>query len=54
MSLFLVTLGEQHLECLRSLFERLVEARLTVNLSKCEFAQATVKYLGKEVGQVRV
>lgn len=28
----------------------LKEAGLTVNLSKCEFGQATVTYLGKEVG----
>lgn len=45
---------EQHLQRLRALFERLVEARLTVYWSKCEFAQATVKYLGKEVGQNKV
>lgn len=45
---------KQHLQHLRALFDRLVEAGLTVNLSKCEFAQATVKYLGKEVGQGQV
>ncbi len=36
---------------MRALFERLVWARLTVNLAKCEFAKATVTYLGKVVGQ---
>lgn len=40
---------------LQTVFSRLKEAGLTVNLSKCEFAQATVTYLGKVVGggQVR-
>ncbi len=32
-----------------ALLRRLVEAYLTVNLVKCEFAKATVRYLGKEV-----
>lgn len=45
---------EQHLLCIRALFERLAEARLTVNLAKCEFAKATVTYLGKVVGQGKV
>lgn len=31
----------------RALFDRLVKANLTVNLLKCEFAKATVIYLGK-------
>lgn len=30
---------------------RLAQARLTVNLAKCEFAKATVVYLGRVVGQ---
>lgn len=38
----------------RALFEHLVEAHLTVNLSKREFTQATVKYLCKEVGQGKI
>lgn len=29
-------------------------ANLTVNLAKCEFARATVTYLGKVVGQGQV
>lgn len=33
------------------LFSRFEEAGLTVNLAKCEFAKATVTYLGKVVGQ---
>ena len=36
---------------LRALFERLEEAKLTVNLDKCEFGASTVKYLGHRVGQ---
>ncbi len=37
------------------LFERLANAALTLNLAKCDFARATVTYLGKQVrqGQVR-
>ncbi|XP_063061560.1 uncharacterized protein LOC134454470 isoform X2 [Engraulis encrasicolus] len=40
-----------HLDRLRQLFSRLAQAKLTVNLAKCEFARATVTYLGKVVGQ---
>ncbi len=43
-----------HLRCIRSLFERLMEAHLTINLAKCSFAMATVTYLGRVVGQGRV
>lgn len=43
-----------HLQRIRALFERLAEARLTVNLAKCDFAMATVTYLGRVVGQGRV
>ncbi|TWW65065.1 Retrovirus-related Pol polyprotein from transposon 17.6 [Takifugu flavidus] len=42
---------EDHLQRVRALLERLVWAQLTVNLAKCEFAKATVTYLGKVVGQ---
>lgn len=45
---------EDHLLRVRALFDRLVWANLTVNLSKCEFARATVTYLGKVVGQGEV
>lgn len=40
-----------HLQRVRALFDRLAEAKLTVNLAKCEFAHATVTYLGRVVGQ---
>lgn len=36
------------------MFDRLSKARLTVNLAKCEFARATVTYLGRVVGQGHV
>lgn len=39
---------------LRALFDRLVDAKLTINLAKCEFVKATVTYLGKVVGQGEV
>lgn len=45
---------EEHLAHIESLFDRLSEARLTMNLAKCEFAKAMVVYLGKVVGQGRV
>lgn len=42
---------EEHICRVQALFQRLVWARLTINLAKCEFAKATVTYLGKVVGQ---
>lgn len=42
---------EQHLGRVQALFMRLAHASLTVNLAKCEFARATVVYLGRVVGQ---
>nr|XP_033964458.1 uncharacterized protein LOC117465610 [Pseudochaenichthys georgianus] len=45
---------EEHLQHINALFERLAWACLTVNLAKCEFAKATVTYLGKVVGQGQV
>ncbi len=36
------------------MFSRLAEVSLTLNLAKCEFGQATITYLGKEVGQGQV
>lgn len=42
---------EDHVSRLRAVFVRLSEAGLTVNLAKCEFAKATVVYLGRVVGQ---
>ena len=44
----------EHLHQLRVLFERLSQANLTVNLDKCEFAQAAVTFLGHVVGQGKV
>ena len=38
----------------RALFDRLRAARLTVNLAKSEFCQATVQYLGYVVGQGQI
>ncbi|XP_030839510.1 uncharacterized protein LOC763830 [Strongylocentrotus purpuratus] len=43
-----------HLAYLRDLFDRLTKAGLVVNLAKCEFAKATVTYLGHEVGRGHV
>lgn len=44
----------EHLSLLKLVFERLANASLTLNLAKCEFGQATITYLGKEVGQGQV
>lgn len=44
----------EHIESIRTVFERLRDAALTLNLAKCEFGKATVTYLGKEVGQGQV
>ncbi|KAI2660984.1 Retrovirus-related Pol polyprotein [Labeo rohita] len=44
----------EHMRLLRTVFERLANANLTLNLAECEFGQATVTYLGKEVGQGQV
>ena len=43
-----------HLQQLRELFCRLSKANLTLNLAKCEFGKATVKYLGRVVGNGHV
>ena len=43
-----------HLQRIGALFKRLADARLTVNLAKCDFARATVTYLGRQVGQGEV
>lgn len=45
---------EEHLSLLRTVFERLKHASLTLNLAKCVFGQATVTYLGKQVGNGQV
>ncbi|XP_062389331.1 uncharacterized protein LOC134077643 [Sardina pilchardus] len=43
-----------HLELIHTVFHRLQDASLTLNLAKCEFGKATVTYLGKQVGQGQV
>lgn len=45
---------EEHLACVKQLFDRLSDARLTMNLAQCKFAKAIVVYLGKVVGQGKV
>jgi len=45
---------ESHVASLAIVFERLAKAALTLNLAKCDFARATVTYLGKQVGQGQV
>ncbi|KAI3364938.1 hypothetical protein L3Q82_000937 [Scortum barcoo] len=45
---------ETHLGRIRELFTWLAEARLMVNLEKCEFARATMTDLGRVVGQGEV
>ncbi len=42
---------DDHVWCIEALFECLAQGQLTVNLAKCEFARATVTYLGQVVGQ---
>lgn len=44
----------EHLKLIRTVFERLEKASLTLNLSKCVFGKASVTYLGKEVGEGQV
>uniref|UniRef100_A0A673Y3Q0 ribonuclease H n=1 Tax=Salmo trutta TaxID=8032 RepID=A0A673Y3Q0_SALTR len=43
-----------HFATLKSVFQRLANASLTLNLAKCEFGKATVTYLGKQVGRGQV
>ena len=45
---------EQHLQTIRTFFNRLSEAKLTVNLAKCEFCNANLTFLGHIVGQGQV
>lgn len=42
---------DDHLDRIEKLFNRLARAQLMINLAKCEFAKATVTYLGRVVGQ---
>ena len=41
---------EQHLQTIRTFFDRLSEAKLTVNLAKSEFCPANLTFLGHIVG----
>lgn len=43
-----------HMTSLKTVFQRLADASLTLNLSKCEFGKAMVTYLGKQVGHGQV
>ena len=45
---------EEHVQQLRTFFDRVLKAQLTVNLSKSEFSKATVVFLGHVVGQGQV
>ncbi len=42
---------EDHMKTLNTIFTRLADASLTLNLAKCEFAKGEVTYLGKKVGR---
>ncbi len=44
----------EHVSTLHEVFKRLEYASLTLNLAKCDFGQATITYLGREVGQGQV
>ena len=45
---------EQHLQNIRTFFDRLSEAKLTINLAKSEFCHANLTFLGHIVGQGQV
>ncbi len=45
---------DEHVKLLKCVFACLKKANLTLNLAKCEFACATVSYLGKEVGNGKI
>ncbi len=45
---------DEHVKLLNWVFACLEKANLTLNLAKCEFACATVSYLGKEVGNGKI
>ena len=45
---------EEHLRIIREFFKRLSRAMLTINLSKSDFGQVHVTYLGHVVGQGKV
>ena len=45
---------DQHLNSIRNFFQRVSDAKLTINLVKSDFCKATVVYLGHVVGQRQV
>ena len=45
---------KQHLETIGAFFDRLTEAKLTINLAKSEFCHANLTFLGHIVGQGQV
>ena len=45
---------DEHLHTIREFFNRLSNAKLTVNLAKSEFGQATLTFLGHVVGQGKI
>ncbi|GFV84932.1 retrovirus-related Pol polyprotein from transposon 17.6 [Trichonephila clavipes] len=51
IAIFLLALDE-HLKHLKDVFDRLRSAKLHIKSSKCQFAEAYIKYLGHLVGQV--
>lgn len=44
----------EHIKRIHALFDKLVWAGSTINFAKCDFAKATVTYLGKVVTQGQV
>lgn len=42
---------DEHLQAIRAFFDRLTEAKLTINLEKSEFCHAVLTFLGHVVGQ---
>jgi hypothetical protein len=45
---------EEHLKIIRAFFERLTNAKLTINLASCEFCHSTLTFLGHKVEQGHV
>ena len=43
-----------HIRQIKRFFQIMREAKLTINLMKCEFGKATVQYLGHILGQEQV
>lgn len=45
---------EEHVEQVKTVFQKLTDTNPTINLAKCELVHATVVYLGKMVGNGHV